>query len=287
MTEQTPIALADWSKQPSARSLASGRGWRLNEYVCRAGPEDRPFEERHETVSIAAVLEGTFRYAADTGSALLHPGALMLGNVGTCYECGHDHSTGDRCAALHLEAEFFAEIAATAAGSARFRFPVAMLPATRDLAAPLVALLASREQGQTEEAAIRLAEDVVASLAGKVPQAVAPNARDHRRIDRVLRYIEAHAERPLDLDELAGVAIMSKYHFLRCFRRITGVTPYEFLLGLRLRRAALRLTGGDEAVSAIAYDCGFGDLSTFNARFRSQLGEAPSRFRARYHRPAG
>jgi len=287
MTEQTPIALADWSKQPLARSLAAGRDWRLNEYVCRAGPEDRPFEERHETVSIAAVLEGTFRYAADTGRALLHPGALMLGNVGTCYECGHDHSTGDRCAALHLEAELFAEIAATTAGSARFRFPVAMLPASRDLAAPLVALLASREQGQTEEAAIRLAEDVVASLAGHVPRAVVPNARDHRRIDRVLRYIEANAERPLDLDELAGVAIMSKYHFLRCFRRIVGVAPYEFLLGLRLRRAALRLTGGDEAVSAIVYDCGFGDLSSFNARFRSQLGEAPGRFRARYRRSAG
>ncbi|MEL3891844.1 helix-turn-helix domain-containing protein [Ferrovibrio sp. MS7] len=268
--------------QPTGRLLGQGRGWRLSEFVCRAGPGDRPFEERHDMVAIAAVLEGSFHYAADSGKALLHPGALMLGNPGSCYQCGHDHSTGDRCAGLHLAPELFAEIAAGNGGGGNFRFTAAMLPALPDVTRPLVQLLAAREEGLREEAVIALAEKVVSTLSGKAPSVAAPNARDHRRIDRVLRHIEAHAGEALDLDALSGIACMSKYHFLRCFRRITGVTPYDFLLRLRLRRAALKLSETPEPVSAIAYDSGFGDLSTFNHRFRGTFGESPSRFRARF-----
>ncbi len=271
--------------QPAGHMIAQGRGWRLSEFVCRAGPGDRPFEERHDTVAIAAVLDGSFHYAADSGKALLHPGALMLGNPGSCYQCGHDHSTGDRCAALHLAPELFAEIAASSGGNARFRFASAMLPALPDVTRPLIEVLAAREDTQREAAVIALTEKVVSTLSGKAPSVAAPNARDHRRIDRVLRHIEAHAGEALDLDALAGIACMSKYHFLRCFRRIAGVTPYDFLLRLRLRRAALKLSETPAPVSDIAYDSGFGDLSTFNHRFRGTFGDSPSRFRARFRTP--
>jgi AraC family transcriptional regulator len=84
----------------------------------------------------------------------------------------------------------------------------------------------------------------------------------------------------IDLDRLAEVAMMSKYHFLRTFRRIVGMTPYQYLLGLRLRHAAVRLAMSSEPISAIAFETGFGDLSTFNERFRRQLGTTPSRYRA-------
>jgi AraC-like DNA-binding protein len=72
---------------------------------------------------------------------------------------------------------------------------------------------------------------------------------------------------------------MSKYHFLRTFRRIAGVTPYEFLLGVRLRRAALALATTPTAVTAIALDAGFGDLSTFHGRFREVFGTTPAAYR--------
>ncbi len=272
----------------AARAMAQGRGWRLTEFVCRAGPADRRFEEQHEQVSIAAVLEGSFSYRADTGHALLHPGALMLGNAGACYECGHDHASGDRCLALHLAPDLFAEISASAAGSARFRFPAAMLPARRDLMAPLVALLAAGEQPQeAEQAAIHLTERVVALLSGQAAPRLVLKARDQRRIGNALQHIAAQAGEPLGLDDLAAVAGMSKYHFLRCFRSVTGLAPYEYLLNLRLRRAALQLCQSSAPVAAIAYDCGFGDLSSFNARFKAQFGLSPRRFRARHRSPAG
>ena len=83
----------------------------------------------------------------------------------------------------------------------------------------------------------------------------------------------------LDLAALARIARLSKFHFLRVFRRAVGATPHQYLTAIRLRRAAARLRETSESVTAIAYDCGFGDLSTFNARFRAAFGQTPSAHR--------
>src|ERR1700759_5156802 len=81
----------------SSQLLALGTGWRVSDVVCTAGPQDRPFEERHEWMTIALVTRGTFNYRSTHGSAVLVPGSLLLGNLGACFECGHEHSAGARC----------------------------------------------------------------------------------------------------------------------------------------------------------------------------------------------
>ncbi|MEP9385606.1 AraC family transcriptional regulator [Mesorhizobium sp. KR9-304] len=266
----------------SSRRLAGGAGWSLYEIVCHAGPQDRPFEERHGGVSIAAVVSGSFTYASDAGRALLHPGALLFGNHGACYRCGHEHSTGDRCVSVQFTPDYFGEIAASAAGSSRFRFPAAMLPARRG-ALPHTVLLEAlggmRDPLDMEERAVRFFAAAVRTLSGETTAVQHASAQDLRRVSRVLGHIEAHSAEPLDLDRLASIAATSKFHFLRIFRRAVGLTPYQFLLNTRLRRAALRLLATPDAVSAIAYDTGFGDLSTFNAAFRERFGVAPLAFR--------
>ena len=95
----------------------------------------------------------------------------------------------------------------------------------------------------------------------------------------MLSHIEAHSSEPLDLDRLASIAATSKFPFLRIFRRAVGLTPYQFLLSTRLRRAALKLLSTPDAVSAIACESGFGDLSTFNSAFRDRFGTNPLNFR--------
>jgi AraC-like DNA-binding protein len=267
---------------PAARKIAFGKGWSVNEFICEAGPGDRPFEERHDSMSIALVAEGSFTYTSDTGRALLYPGALLLGNHGACFQCGHDHSSGDRCVAAHFGADAFAEIAATAAGSSRFRFPVAMLPARRDLL-PHAAVLDGPEHRHDpvamEEALTRFMATAIRLLSGSRPAALRISALDERRVARALRYMEANAHETLDLDQIASAAAMSKFHFLRVFRRALGVTPHQYLLTLRLRRAAQCLLSTTDPVSKIAFDAGFGDLSTFNSSFRTRFGKSPLRFR--------
>jgi AraC-like DNA-binding protein len=256
----------------------------MSEYVCTAGPDDRPFEERREQFSIAAVIEGTFTCRGDTGTAVLHPGALMCGNAATCYECGHDHSTGDRCVAFHFSPAYFAEVGASIAGSGRFRFPAPMMPAMSRLLPWLVRIEAwavRADRLAIEESVPQLMEAVIGTVSATPPLPVCASARDRRRISDVLRYIESHAADVLDLDTLAGVAIMSKYHFLRTFRHIVGMTPYQFLLSVRMRRTAVQLATSFEPVSRIAFEAGFGDLSTFNGRFREVFGMSPTAYRSR------
>jgi AraC-like DNA-binding protein len=280
---------------PIARPLHQRREWSVSEYLCTAGPDDRPFEERHEQVSIAAVIGGTFTYRSDTGAAVMHPGAFLFGNAASCYVCGHDHGTGDRCIAFNIAPAYFAEVAASIAGTSRFKFAVPMLPATPRLLPWLARIeayfdgrldrdLAPAERLRIDESAPRLMEAVIGAVAADPPRPVRASARDTRRISDVLRHIELNAADAVDLDTLAGVAIMSKYHFLRTFRHAVGMTPYQFLLGVRMRRAAVRLATSAEPVSAIAFDEGFGDLSTFNGRFREVFGMSPTVFRSRERR---
>ncbi|MGL5361626.1 MAG: helix-turn-helix domain-containing protein [Bosea sp. (in: a-proteobacteria)] len=266
---------------PTSRHLASGLGWSVKEFVCHSGPGDRPFDEKHEAVSIAAVLEGSFNYNADNGRTSLHPGALLFGNPGACFCCGHDHSTGDRCVSLQFSPEAFAEIATTMAGSSRFKFPVSMLPAQREMLPHTVMLEAAsgHDPIQMEEHLTRFVATAVKHLAGSETAPLRMSAQDERRIQRTLRHIERDPTRALDLDHLAGVASMSKFHFLRVFKRTVGLSPYQFLLAARLRQAALRLLTSPDAVSRIAFDAGFGDLSTFNATFRSRFGMSPLAYR--------
>jgi AraC family transcriptional regulator len=269
---------------PLARRLGGGEGWSINEFVCRAGSSDPAFEERHERYSIAAVVEGSFTYKADAGNAFLYPGALLLGNHGRCFSCGHDHGAGDRCIALNFAPDAFAEIAATAAGSSRYRFAALSLAAGGALIPTLTrmeAIAADPSPLRLEETASRVATRVIAAASGHVASRAATSNRDRRRIADVTNYIEDHAAESLDLAALAAIARSSKYHFLRVFRRVVGMTPYQYLLNVRMRRAAVRLLGSPDTVAAIAFEAGFGDLSTFNDRFRDVFGASPSAFRRR------
>jgi AraC family transcriptional regulator len=212
----------------------------------------------------------------------MYPGSLLLGNAGACFECGHDHGTGDRCLSFHYSRPLFAEIAAAIVGSGRFRFPTTMLPALRKLAGLIVKVEAGCGEDsrlRMEELSIALAEGVLTTLAGSVPRIADPPARDRQRISDAVRYMEERADMPLALGDLARVARMSRYHFLRTFRQTLGVTPYQLLLNLRLRRAATALKTSPAPVAAIAFASGFGDLSTFNARFRAVIGMTPQAFR--------
>lgn len=266
--------------------VASGPGWELNDYRCGAGPEDRPFEERHAVVSLSIVTEGTFRYRTATGSALMAPGTILLGSVGTCYECGHEHGVGDRCLSLQFEAEAWEDVVAATPGARRLDFAVPALPPLDALLGPSVGLQVfrtARETGAVEEGVLDFAGAVLGSLADAKPVSPEPTPHDRRRIATIVRRLEetAHdaADGELSLHRLAGEAGMSPYHFLRTFRRVVGMTPYQFVLRLRMNQAALRLRASDEPVAAIAFDAGFGDLSTFNRRFRRLMGSTPSAWR--------
>ncbi len=269
----------------TSRLLASGAGWQVRDVVCEAGPGDRAYEERHETVCIAVVTAGTFQYRSSQGAAVMAPGSILLGNADACFECGHEHARGDRCLALHVQPEWMESLLAEIPDARRLDFARPNLPPSPQLAALWAEAESARDDGDAEaleELALRLAGAVAALLSGTSPGSHPLRRRDERRVTAALRRIEAEAHTRLSLEGLARDAAMSRYHFLRTFRQVVGTTPHQHVLGLRLHRAAIRLRRTRDPVSTVALDAGFEDLSTFNRRFRRVMGATPSTFRTRH-----
>jgi len=101
------------------------------------------------------------------------------------------------------------------------------------------------------------------------------------RINRTFDYIESNIEKPMTLEELAGVANFSRFHFNRIFQSIVGETPFQFILRVRLEKSAtLLLTNKNETISEIAYKCGFSDISVFSRNFKSHFQISASQYRA-------
>jgi AraC-like DNA-binding protein len=270
------------SSKIASRTVAEGAGWHVADVRCCAGPNDRPFEERHADACIAVVMQGTFQYRSPLGAALFAPGAVLLGNSGTCFTCGHEHGTGDRSLAFHYAPARLEAVVAAVPSARRLEFTRPRLAPTPALAGLLASAEAARDDDDPaafEEVALELA--AAAAIAGTdgTGRAAEPSRRDVARVTHALRRIEETAEETLSLDDLASEAAMSPYHFLRTFRRVAGMTPHQYVLRTRLHRAAVRLRRTDDAVSTIAFDAGFGDLSTFNRRFRRIMGASPSAFR--------
>ena len=259
--------------------LAQGCGWRVSDVTFRTTAASSRFESRHDGVAIATVIAGSFRYRSSRGCVTLMPGALMLGNDGDEFECSYDGTWGDRCISFGYTCDYFERIAAEAGNAKRAGFHthrVPPTPAAIALAAEIETESGRADAPRWEELALRVAGDALSSVEGVAAE---PSARDERRILNALDLIEARYSEPLSVGTIAGAVCMSPYHFLRVFRAVAGVTPHQYLVRTRLRRAAVALAARDEPIAAIAFAHGFGDLLTFVTTFGRVFGRSPRAYR--------
>jgi AraC-like DNA-binding protein len=99
------------------------------------------------------------------------------------------------------------------------------------------------------------------------------------RLVMVSRYLRANCTEPIDLDELAQRFGYSPRNFRRLFRELTGTTPHDYLVKLRVGRAMRALSASDVSVTDVALASGFSDGNYFSYMFRKQTGMSPSRYR--------
>ena len=99
------------------------------------------------------------------------------------------------------------------------------------------------------------------------------------RVAKVISMLEIEYTRDWTLPDLAHLASSSANSLLRYFRQATGTSPIDYLLQVRLRRAAELLRSGECNVSETAAHCGFSDPNYFTRRFKKAFGVTPARFR--------
>jgi AraC family transcriptional regulator len=96
---------------------------------------------------------------------------------------------------------------------------------------------------------------------------------------KVADYVEANLDRNIGLNDLAQLAGLSRFHFLRAFKKTTAETPYQYLLRRRIERAQALLTEGSLSVTEIASAVGFKDSTQFIRTFRTKVGVTPGKYR--------
>lgn len=111
------------------------------------------------------------------------------------------------------------------------------------------------------------------------PGFAATETSDIRRLKEMLQFLHVHYDRPVSLEEVAGIANIGKRECLRCFQRTIGVTPIQYLLKYRLRKACSLLAETDLPVTEVALRCGFESPSYFSLMFRRLIGQAPRDYR--------
>ncbi len=106
-----------------------------------------------------------------------------------------------------------------------------------------------------------------------------PEPADHAAVLRAIELMHRRSGEPLSLADLARAAYTSPYHFLRTFRRVTGLSPGRFLAAIRMKRAVRLLLSTDLPVTEVCYESGYQSLGTFTRRFTEAIGVAPGRLR--------
>ncbi|SOE06278.1 Helix-turn-helix domain-containing protein [Variovorax sp. YR752] len=119
-------------------------------------------------------------------------------------------------------------------------------------------------------------------LAGAVPtDGQDDEGRRALLIHKALDHIRDNYEQELSLAELSAIVGMREHAFSRSFRRATGQTFTDFVIGLRVSTACRLLVSTRQQVSSICYEVGFNNISNFNRHFRRIKGMTPGEFRTR------
>jgi transcriptional regulator GlxA family with amidase domain len=103
-----------------------------------------------------------------------------------------------------------------------------------------------------------------------------------RHLRRAHDHMDRQYQSDLDLDQLARVAGVSKFHFVRSFEATYGETPMRYLTRRRIERAQDLLRLANLTVTEICMLVGFASLGSFSARFTQLVGESPTAYRDRW-----
>lgn len=101
-------------------------------------------------------------------------------------------------------------------------------------------------------------------------------------VERAVSFIKDNYAAEITIDDIVDNIHLSKYHFIRLFKRVIGVTPYAYLIAYRINRSKLLLRTSDKTIGCIALECGFADTSNFITQFKRHTGQKPTDYRCAF-----
>ncbi len=257
---------------------------KVTDYRCTDTPDERPITEVHNAHSVSYVRRGGFSYHYGGKTYEMLAGSVLVGRRDDEFVCTHDHhGFGDECLSFHLSPEALQMLGrAEAKGCDRIWRSGGLppLPELVVLGELAQACVEYRSDIGLDEIGLVFSSRFIDVASGHESNTVMLHQRDRRRAVEAAMWIDANAAAPLNLDAAASRTGLSPFHFLRIFAKAIGVTPHQYLVRSRLRRAARLLADGSDSITDVALDVGFADLSNFVRTFHRAAGVSPRGFRS-------
>jgi len=277
--------------------------FREQNVIIHARARSVSFPKHWGGLSIKTVVRGTEHYQADNARYAVDEQTYLVFNEGRYYSSWIDAEHEVESFTLNFSEAFAQQVIASVTANAEqmldasdkvlatFRFTEMLYPAD-NLITPVVhsmrALCAEVESNQAALHAhfVSLLERLVQVQinTNKTIEAIDKTKRSTRvelynRLSRAKDFIYSCHAQPLTLAEIANVACLNQYYFLRQFKKAFQVSPHQLLLQRRLSVAADLLKAGKGSVSDIGTAVGFHDAASFSKLFKKAFGVAPQRFR--------
>lgn len=123
---------------------------------------------------------------------------------------------------------------------------------------------------------------IITNMRKELEKGQLPVNTEAARVKEMIRYIQTHYVESVLLKDIADSAAVSERECLRCFNKVLGTTPMQYLLSYRISAAAGLLTSSDMTVTEIGQASGFASPSYFSLKFKALMELTPSQYRQRY-----
>lgn len=228
----------------------------------------------HQAFGLGIVHEGVERFRYRGADHLAAPGSIILMNPDELHAGRAECPQGWGYRMLYLEPGTLEEIVDEAGWSFGDVLVEGDLSTARLLGAQLQALWQSQDALELDGLLLQFLETLR-------PHARCRPARKEAapgRFAQVIDYMQAHMDEAIQLDDLAAVAGLSRFHFLRQFRACHHVTPHKMLMALRLHAAKGWLAQGTPPAE-VALRAGLTDQAHLTRAFTQRYGVSPARYR--------
>ena len=99
-------------------------------------------------------------------------------------------------------------------------------------------------------------------------------------VEDAIRYVEAHYNEPLKLEDVCRISMVSKTYFCYLFKLLTQQTLVEYIMNLRIQKAIELLKDPANSITWVGYEVGFNDSTHFSRTFKKVVGISPRTYRA-------
>ncbi|NMB88879.1 MAG: AraC family transcriptional regulator [Chloroflexi bacterium] len=233
----------------------------------------------HDTYSIGMIHNGSSEAYLHDRLVTLRSGDLVFIPPGEVHACNPGGGTGLTYHMFYVEEPLMEALSRALFGRPEpgIACREVHVPGLRQEFAALYRLMA--RPGDLLEKQSQLYHTLGAALLACLPgQAVLPSpAGGEQVLAGAYRFLMEHLYENVSLEELAGLAHMSPYHFLRTFREVYGLPPHAYRLQKRVS-AARRLLAQGHPVAQVACETGFSDQSHFTRHFKSLVGVTPRQY---------